>query len=148
MTTNSRIFSKWASKPGRWFSVAAIIALLWNIGGAMQFINSLSPPEAGGMMTPEQLQVITSLPTWVTLVFGIGVVTSLLGSVLLYLRHRHAIPTLVASLLAFLLLTLAYIIYGIFEAIGKQQVIVMATVDVIAFVLVLLSRMIPSAKKA
>ncbi len=148
MKTNSSIFSKWASKPGRWFSIAAIVALLWNIGGAMQFINSLSPAEAGGMMTSEQLQVITSLPSWVTLVFGIGVATSLLGSVLLYLRHRQAIPILVVSFVAFLLLTFSYIIYGVFEAIGKQQVIVMVTVDIIAFALVLLSRMIPSAKKA
>ena len=148
MTTNSSTSSKWASKPGKWFSVVAIIALLWNIGGAIQFINSLSPQEAGGMMTSEQLKVITSLPTWVTLVFGIGVVTSLLGSVLLYLRHRQAFLTLVVSLVAFLQLTLAYIIYGVFESIGTQQIIVMAIVDVIAFVLVLLSRMIPSAKKA
>lgn len=148
MTTNSSFFSKRTSKPGRWFSIVAIIALLWNIGGAMQFVNSLSPSEAGGMMTPEQLQVISSLPTWVTFVFGFGVVTSLLGSVLLFLRHRKSTPTLVASLVSFLLLTFAYIIYGVFEAIGKQQVIVMTTVDVIAFALVLLGRMIPSSEKA
>lgn len=146
MTTNSSIFSKWDSKPGRWFSIVAIIALLWNIGGAMQFINSLSPPETGGMMTPEQLEVISSLPVWVSLVFAIGVISSLIGSVLLYLRHRSARATLLVSLVAFLLLTFAYIIYGVFEAIGTQQVVVMATVDLIALGLVLLSRMIPGAK--
>jgi hypothetical protein len=146
MTTNSSIFSKWDSKPGRWFSIVAIIALLWNIGGAMQFINSLSPPEAGGMMTPEQLEVISSLPAWVSLVFAIGVITSLIGSVLLYLRYRSAMATLLVSFASFLLLTFAYIIYDVFEAIGTQQVVVMATVDLIALGLVLLSRMIPGAK--
>jgi len=141
MKSNSSINSKWASKPGIWFSIVAIIALLWNIGGALQFINSLSPSE-GGMMTPEQLEIITSFPGWVTFVFGIGVITSLVGSVLLYLRHRSAMPTLVVSLLAFLLLTFAYVIYGVFEAIGAQQIVVMSIVDVVAFALVLLGRMI------
>jgi hypothetical protein len=146
MKSSCSIFSSWSAKPGIWFSIVAIISLLWNMGGAMQFINSLAPSEDGGMMTPEQINVITSLPAWVTFVFGVGVVTSLLGSVFLYLRHRWSMSTLLVSLFAFLLLTIAYIIYGVFEAIGIQQIVVMSIVDVVAFALVLLSRMIPSSK--
>jgi hypothetical membrane protein len=76
----------------------------------------------------------------VTLVFGIGVVTSLLGSVLMYLRHRGTMPTLVVSLLAFVLLSIAYAIYGVFAAIGTQQIVTMTLVVVAAGGLVWLSR--------
>jgi hypothetical protein len=151
MKSNSTFSSKWSSNPGVWFSIVAIVALLWNIGGAMQFINSLMANEAsmkGAMMTPEQVKVITSLPMWVTLVFGIGVVTSLIGSVFLYLRHSATMTTLLVSFLAFILLTIAYVIYGVFDAIGTQQIIVMSTVDIIAFALVILSLKIKSTKNA
>jgi hypothetical protein len=56
----------------------------------MQFVNSLTATEEsmkGAMMTSEQIAVISALPIWVTIVFGIGVITSLLGSVYLYLRQ-------------------------------------------------------------
>ncbi len=150
MKSNSTINSKWSTKPGILFSIVAIIALLWNTGGAMQFINSVTATEAsmqGAMPTPEQVQVLTSLPLWVTVVFGIGVLTSLLGSVLLYLRHSATMITLLLSLIAFVLLSIAYIVYGVFEAIGTQQIVVMSIVVVIAFALVMLSRMIPTTKE-
>lgn len=145
MKTLSRIRSAWSSQPGVWFSVVALVGLLWNIVGALQFVNSLTATEAsmkGAMMTPEQVAVITALPAWVTLVFGIGVVTSLLGSVLMYLRHRGTMPTLVVSLLAFVLLSLAYAIYGVFAAIGTQQIVTMTVVVVAAAALVWLSQKI------
>jgi hypothetical protein len=148
MKSNSTVNSKWSAKPGIWFSIVAVIALLWNIVGALQFINSVTATEASlkaAMMTPEQVLVITSVPTWVTLVFGLGVVTSLLGSVFLYLRHIWAKSTLVVSFLAFVLLTIAYAIYGVFEALGTTQIMVMATVVIIAFALVLLSTKIKSS---
>jgi hypothetical protein len=150
MKSNSTVNSKWSSKPGIWFSIVAVIALLWNIVGALQFINSVTATEASlksAMMTPEQVLVITSVPTWVTLVFGLGVVTSLLGSVFMYLRHIWAKSTLVVSFLAFVLLTIAYAIYGVFEALGTTQIMVMATVVIIAFALVLLSRKIKSSNQ-
>jgi len=149
MKSNSTIKSNWSAKPGVWFSIVAIISLLWNIIGALQFVNSLTATEAsmkGAMMTPEQVLVITSLPSWVTFVFGVGVVTSLLGSVLLYLRHRFAKPTFLVSLLAFALLTVGYANYGVFAALGTQQIAVMSTVVVVAAILVMLSRKIDSLK--
>jgi hypothetical protein len=96
------------------------------------------------MMSPEQISVITALPSWVTFVFGVGVVTSLVGSVLMYLRHRFAMATLSVSFLAFALLTIAYSIYGVFEALGTQQLGIMITVVVIAAILAFLSRKIAS----
>jgi hypothetical protein len=147
MKSKSTINSNWSAKPGVWFSIVAILSLLWNIVGAMQFVNSITATEAsmsGAMMSPEQISVITALPSWVTFVFGVGVVTSLVGSVLMYLRHRFAMATLSVSFLAFALLTIAYSIYGVFEALGTQQLGIMITVVVIAAILAFLSRKIAS----
>ncbi len=149
MKSDSASCSHWSAKPGVWFSIVAIISLMWNVVGAVQFINSVTTSEAGmkaAMMTPEQIKVLTSIPSWVTFIFGVGVVTSLIGSVLLYLRHRGAQPAFIVSFLAFTLLTIAYVIYGVFKALGTPQIAVMSTVVVVAFILVLLSRMIHPCK--
>jgi hypothetical protein len=145
ISTHSKFLSVWSAPPGIWFSLVAILALLWNLGGAMQFVNAISATEEsmkGAMMTPEQIAVISALPVWVTLLFGIGVVTSLLGSVYLYLRHKYAKLNLLLSFIAFILLSVGYKVYGVFEAMGTQQVITMSIVVVLAGVLFLLSRMI------
>lgn len=145
MSTTSKFLKSWRKSPGVWFSIVAIISLLWNIGGAMQFLNSVSATEEsmkGAMMSAEQIAVLAGLPVWVDVVFGIGVLTSIFGSVLLYLRSKRAYSTLAVSLIAFVLLSLAYVIYDVFAVIGTQQVITMVIVVVIAAVLVLLSRMI------
>jgi hypothetical protein len=145
MNSNSKSLSTWSSPPGVWFSIVAIIAFLWNIGGAMQFINSIAATEEsmkGAMMTADQIAVISALPLWVTIVFGVGVITSLLGSVYLYLRHRFAKPNLLISFVAFVLLSVGYIAYGVFEALGTQQIVTMSIVVVVAGALVILSRMI------
>ena len=145
---NCKLISVWSSQPGIWFSVVAIITLLWNIGGAMQFINSLNPSESsmGGMMTSEQIAVLTALPLWVTIVFGIGVITSLTGSVFLYLRHKCAKRHLLVSLVAFVLLSVAYAYYGVFTALGSTQIAIMSTVVVVAGLLVFLSKKIKKEK--
>lgn len=145
MSTTSKFLKSWRESPGVWFSIVAIISILWNIGGAIQFLNSVSATEEsmkGAMMSAEQIAVLAGLPVWVDVVFGIGVLTSILGSVLLYLRSKHSYSTLAVSLIAFVLLSLAYVIYDVFAVIGTQQVITMVIVVVIAAVLVLLSRMI------
>jgi hypothetical protein len=145
MSSKSKLSSSWKHEPGVWFSIVAIVSLLWNLGGAAQFISSISASEESlkaSMMTAEQIAVLTALPVWVDVVFGIGVLTSIIGSVLLYLRSKRTCPTLAVSLIAFVLLSLAYVIYDVFTVIGPQQVITMVIVVVIAAVLVLLCRMI------
>jgi hypothetical protein len=117
MSTSSKFLKSWRKSPGVWFSIVAIISLLWNIGGAMQFLNSVSATEEsmkGAMMSAEQIAVLAGLPVWVDVVFGIGVLTSIFGSVLLYLRSKRAYSTLAVSLIAFVLLSLAYVIYDVF----------------------------------
>jgi hypothetical protein len=145
MSKKSKIVESWAESPGVWFSIVAILSLLWNMGGAIQFINSVTASAEsmrGSMMTAGQIAVLSALPVWVDVGFGIGVITSIIGSVLLYLRSKLAYLTFVVSLIAFALLSLAYLIYDVFKVIGSQQIITMVIVVFIAAILVLLSRLI------
>jgi small basic protein len=151
MKTQNRFLSAWGAAPGIWFSIVALIGLLWNMSGAIQFLNSLSATEEslrGAMMTPEQVEVLMGLPFWVTLVFGVGVVTSLVGCVQLYLRHSFAKTMLIVSFLAFLLLSISYAVYGVFAALGTPQIAIMSTVVVVAAGLVGLSRLIDARENA
>jgi nitric oxide reductase large subunit len=110
MSSKSKLSSSWKQGPGVWFSIVAIVSLLWNLGGAAQFINSITASEESlkaSMMTTEQIAVLSALPVWVDVVFGIGAITSIFGSVLLYMRSKRAFPLLAVSLISFVLLSLA-----------------------------------------
>lgn len=57
--------------------------------------------------TPAQIEYFLAMPAWMTAVWALGVWPSLLGSVLLLLRSKHAYPTFVGST-AFFALSLVY----------------------------------------
>jgi hypothetical protein len=142
MINKMKLNSTWSAYPGVWFSIIAIIAFLWNTVGAIQFINSImtnSMNMMGSSMNAEQMAVMIGLPLWVTFIFGLGVITSLIGSVLLYLRNSYTTITLTISLISFILLSIAYIIYDVFRVIGTSQIVIMSFVVIIAIALVILS---------
>jgi hypothetical protein len=148
MTTATQTASRWSAPPGVWMSVVAIVGFAWNLFGALQFVRSVTATEEGlgaAGMSPEQIAVMTGFPAWVGIVFGIGALTSLVGCVLLFLRHRLAAAILGVSALAFALLWVAYAIYGAFAAFGAPQVAIMTTVVAVAIGLYAASRRIPTA---
>jgi hypothetical protein len=146
MTTLSQSASSWSAPPGKWLSIVAIAGFLWNLVGAVQFVSTSTATDdsllAAGM-TQDQAAAMASFPSWVTLVFAIGVVTSLAGCALLFLRHRLAKPVLGISAVAFGALWIAYALYGAFAAFGVSQIAIMTTVVVIAIGLYVASRRIP-----
>ena len=80
-----------------WYWATAGAGLIWNAYGTWQFGLSLTATTqslvASGL-TPEQAQVMTTYPAWMTLAFALGVLGGLVGSVLLLLRHRTALERL------------------------------------------------------
>ena len=77
-----------------------ILSLCWNAFGAYDYVMSVSlnadylkgyPPEMAG--------IIRSFPIWATGAWALGVWASLVGSVLLLLRSRHAATAFLISLL-------------------------------------------------
>lgn len=151
MSEHSRNVSVWSAPPGAWLSIVALLGFAWNLFGALQFVRSLTATEVGLIasgMTPEQASVMTGFPAWVTLVFGIGVVTSLLGCGLLFMRQRAACPTLGISFLAFVVLWIAYAAYGAYAALGTPQIVIMSVVVAGAAALFVLARRVRPARNA
>jgi hypothetical protein len=118
-----------------WYWATAGVGLIWNAYGTWQFALSLTAtPESliASGLTPEQAQVMTTYPAWMTLAFALGVLGGLVGSVLLLLRKRAALPILVASTAAYIVLYIGDITQGVFAAMGAPQVIILTLVVAIA----------------
>lgn len=102
MASNSSAF---AAPPPAWFRVVALIALLWNAFGVFQYLSSVGlfgDPMA--TLDPGQRAAAESIPPAVIGAFAIGTFAGLLGSLGLLLRKPWALPVLLVSLLALLVL--------------------------------------------
>ena len=118
-----------------WLTATAIFGLAWNAYGALQFYGSVTAtPEAliANGLTAEQAAVMTSTPGWMTGAFAVGVLGGFVGSALLLLRSEHALPVLMASLVAYIALFIGDITEGVFAAMGAPQVIILSVVVLIA----------------
>lgn len=88
-----------------------IVSLLWNgFGGFDYTMTQLRNPGYFAMMSeqmhvsvPELIAFFDSFPVWASALWAIGVWGSVLGSVLLLLRSRHAATAFLASLIAAIL---------------------------------------------
>ena len=121
-----------------WFWVVAGLGLAWNIFGLFafkEFVTGTQEYWQSTGMTTSQATLYSSLPTWMTVVFAIGVFGAVIGCVLLLARHRLALPVLVASFIGYICLYIGDIVLGVFAALGTSQVMVLSTVVAIASVL-------------
>ena len=89
-----------ASVP-RWCWLFAAAALLWNLMGCMIFLSEVFAKEA--MMesfTEEQKEWSRAIPIWVYVVFAISVLSGVIGSIVLLLRHKLATHCFAVSFVA------------------------------------------------
>ena len=117
------------------FWAVAISGLAWNGFGAVQFAGQVTQTESammGGGMTPEQVAVYANLPVWMDLVFGLGTVGGVIGSLLLLLRNKLAVPVFAASLVGYIILFVGDIVNGVFASFGTSQIVILSTVVAIA----------------
>lgn len=86
--------------------IVGVVSLLWNSFGCYDYLMTKLDPVGylGGMgLSPAAMAYMTSLPVWLNLFWATGVWTSLLGSVLLLMRSRHAVPSFAISFAAFVI---------------------------------------------
>jgi hypothetical protein len=125
-----------------WYWIAAGLGLAWNIFGLTAFreyaMGTKEYWQSTGM-TAEQAALYSSLPTWMTAVFAIGVFGAVIGCVLLLVRHRLALPVLAGSMVGYALLYIGDIVLGVFAALGMPQVAVLTTVIAVAAALLWLA---------
>ena len=95
-----------AAKPPVSFWIAAIVSLIWNAFGGYDYtMTQMRDPGyfaqiSGQMgMTVEEMHAFfDTFPTWASALWAIGVWGSVLGSVLLLARSRHAVTAFIVSL--------------------------------------------------
>jgi len=90
--------------PWHLWAVAAL-GLVWNGFGVYNYLMTKVSGETylrSAGMTDAQLAYINTAPAWTTAVWAIGVWGALLGTLLLLLRNRLAVPVFALSLAGFL----------------------------------------------
>ncbi len=107
--------------------VVGVVAVLFNAIGVFDYVMSMaqgaSYMESAGM-TPAQIAHYQEMPSWMTAVWTIGVWGAMLGSVLILLRRKLAVPVFAVSLAAFLVsLFYTYVLTNGGEIMGGQMAI-------------------------
>lgn len=81
--------------------LVGILGVLWDSVGAFDYLMTETQNEAYmSQFTPEQLEYFYGFPSWVVAFWALAVWGGLLGTILLLLRKRVAVPVLLGSFLA------------------------------------------------
>ena len=88
--------------PG-WFWIVGVLALIWNIFGALAYVGqAMAGPEMLEAMPEDQRLMIENRPPWATAAFAFAVWGGTLGAILLLMRKSLAEIVLIISLVGIL----------------------------------------------
>ena len=108
------------------------IAVLFNAIGVFDFVMSMAQGakyQASAGMTPDQIAHYQQMPSWMMVVWAVGVFGAFLASILLLLRRKLALPVFVLSLAAFLVsLLYTYVLTNGGAIMGQQMAITSAVI--------------------
>lgn len=98
--------------------LVGISGLLFNSVGAFDYLMTQTQNASHmGRFTPEQLEVLYGLPTWLVAFWALAVWGGALGALLVLLRKSPAVPALLVSLLAMIVTA----IHNLFSANGLYE---------------------------
>ena len=129
------------SQAPRWFSVCAVLALVWNLLGLLAFISHLMlTPEIIAQFPPEQQPLYQNIPLWVTAAFALAVIGGCLGCVLLIMRNSLAKIVLILSLLGVIVQNIySFFIIDTIAVAGPSSAVMPILVIIIAMALILMA---------
>ena len=142
-------FAKEETMPGeqatttpRHLWIVGIVALLWNLLGAMDYIMTETKNEAYmSQFTPEQLEFFYGFPAWMVAFWAIAVWGGVLGAVLLLMRKKFAVPVLVVSFLCMVVTAIHnYGFSGGADIVGGGGLAFSAVIFVVALALIIYAR--------
>jgi hypothetical protein len=83
--------------------IVGILSLLWNAGGAVDYVMTRTGDAAYmAAQPPARLEMLAQAPYWFSITWPLGVWFSIIGSLLLLLRSRYASLAFGVSLLGLL----------------------------------------------
>ncbi len=90
-----------SNKPPIWFWIISVIALVWNGMGVKAYLDQAYNTETyRAMYTPEQIEIDSNAPAWITAAFAIAVFAGALAAIGLLLRKSWSVKLWLLSLLA------------------------------------------------
>jgi hypothetical protein len=122
--------------------VVGILSLLWNLMGAFDYLMTETKNDAYmSKFTPEQLEFYYGFPSWLVACWAIAVWGGVLGSVLLLMRKKLALPVFVASFLCMVVTTIqTYGFAGGMDVSGAGGLAFSAVIFVVALFLIIYAR--------
>lgn len=123
--------------------VVGILSLLWNAMGAFDFTMTMTQNEAYmSAFTEEQLEFFYGFPVWINITWGLAVIGSVVGSLLLLLKQKLACPAFLVSFISMLATTIHNFFFadGLKIMGGVGPLIFSAVIFVVALLLVFYSR--------
>lgn len=127
--------------------VVGVLALLWNSIGAFDYVMTESRNDAYmSQFTPEQRAYFYAFPAWVVATWALAVWGGVLGSILLLLRKRWAVPVFAVSLATMVITTIYnFVLTSGVEVMGTGGAIFSAVIFAIAVALYLYARRLARA---
>ncbi len=134
--------SETTNKPKALFWIISVAALLWNFGGVAGFFMQVTmTPEVTAELSEAQRAMMLSLPSWMTVAFGVAVFAGVLGCVLLLLRKSAAIYLFILSLIAVLAQQCYWwILSDIGKSLGGSDLVMTIMIPIIAIFLIWFTR--------
>lgn len=131
-----------ASKTPRHLWIIGILALLWNLMGAFDYLMTKTKNEAYmGQFSPEQLEFFYDFPAWLTAFWAVAVWGGVLAAVLLLMRKKLAVPVFVVSFLCMVVTAIHnYGFAGAADIVGGMGLAFSAIVFVVALALIFYAR--------
>ncbi len=124
--------------------LVGLIAVLFNFIGVFDFVMSMAQGakyQASAGMTPDQIAHYQQMPSWMTVVWAVGVFGAFLASILLLLRRQQAFPVFILSLLAFLVsLLYTYVLTNGGAVMGQQMAIASTVIAGLLVLFIVYSR--------
>ncbi|GER59284.1 hypothetical protein [Patiriisocius marinus] len=124
------------------FLIVGILALLWNLMGMYQFyLGNYELESLRASVSPEEFSIMESLPQWYSILFGIAVLTGVVGAILLVLKKKVATLFFMISLLTVLIIEIYWLLAtNIMEVSGNSVVIMPLLVIAVAIFLYFYSK--------
>jgi hypothetical protein len=131
-----------SSKLIKWFKGIAIIAILWNLMGLFSFFaHTFISEEAKALLPEAESALYNNIPLWKIIAFAVAIFGGLIGSILLFMKKKLAIPVFILSLIGIIVsFTYDFMVSNLLEVYGNTSVIFPLIIALIGVFLVWYSK--------
>lgn len=119
-----------------------VVAMIWNAMGAYGYVMTQTRNEAHfAQLTPEQIELFTTMPGWATSAYAFAVWTAVFGSILLLLKRAFATTVFGLSFIGMLISMFHnFALAGAASVMHVSQLVFTAAILIIAVALFLYAR--------